>query len=34
VLALCGAAVILGLLNKPPGTAPPAASTAASSPLR
>ena len=34
VLAVCGAAIILGLLNKPPGAAPPAASTAASSPLR
>ena len=33
-LALCGAALVLGLLSKPAQTAPPAASTAASSPLR
>ena len=35
VLALCGAAVILGLMNKPQAAAaPPAASTQAASPLR
>jgi len=33
-LALCGAALILGLLSKPPSTPPPAASTAATSPMR
>jgi hypothetical protein len=34
VLALFGAAILLGLLDKPQGVAPPAASTAASSPMR
>ena len=34
VLALFGAAILLGLLDKPQGAAPPAASTAATSPLR